>query len=180
MAARERKRSRLSTSAPITSPPQMPTSTTTSQPFKPLTPQTQTVNPPPLPEGNRLQALSILGDILRKVGVSKLEPEPMILQFSSYSQLRLIRQIQLYQYTMHTNILFIVCLFVCLFIVSGVSLGFLQDEFVERYSETVRDLPVLLQSQSKYNNTLVEIQWCSRNSKSHFARNLLASRRTCY
>ena len=37
---------------------------------KPLGAQAPINIPSPLPEGNRLHALSILGDILRKVGVS--------------------------------------------------------------------------------------------------------------
>lgn len=77
MTAREKKRTKFP-SATIPPPPQMPQSVPcNTQPFKPLyapvPPSSSSAgNPTPLPEGNRLQALSILGDILRKVGVSEI------------------------------------------------------------------------------------------------------------
>ncbi|KAI6658568.1 hypothetical protein LOD99_15368 [Oopsacas minuta] len=69
MTAREKKRGKIP-SQQMAPPPQIPTATQNqAQPFKPLcAPTAASTTPSPLPEGNRLQALSILGDILRKVG----------------------------------------------------------------------------------------------------------------
>ena len=43
-----------------------------------------------------------------------------------------------------------------------------EDYYTEKEVQYIMDIVIM------------DIQWCSRNSKSHFVRNLLANRRTCY